>query len=103
MLLATDNGLGFSTEYSDRVYTDALDRGQGYLFDYRATMTILLSLYYEHLVNWSRRYLGLEFSAQTGYNLPVDMLEVIPVVSTPEDESLPVVAESAIDEVTALS
>ncbi|KAM0138973.1 hypothetical protein ACHAO1_003305 [Botrytis cinerea] len=88
MLLATDNGLGFSTEYPDRVYTDALDRGQGYLFDYRATMTTLLSLYYEHLVNWSRRYLGLEFSAQTGYNLPVDMLEVIPVVSTPEDESL---------------
>ncbi|KAF7898807.1 hypothetical protein EAE99_012363 [Botrytis elliptica] len=88
MLLANDNGLGFSTEYPDRVYTGAPDRGQGYLSDYRATMTALLSLYYEHLVNWSRRYLGLEFSAQTGYNLPVDMLEVIPVVSTPEDESL---------------
>ncbi|PVH68452.1 hypothetical protein DL98DRAFT_554829 [Cadophora sp. DSE1049] len=88
MLLAHDNGLGFGSLYPDRVYTDASDRGQGYVSDYRATMSSLLALYYGHLVNWSKRYLGLEFSAQVGYGLPVDMLELVPAVSVPEDESL---------------
>ncbi|PVH72560.1 hypothetical protein DL98DRAFT_610481 [Cadophora sp. DSE1049] len=88
MLLAVDNGLGFGTTYPDRVYTDAPDRGQGYVSDYRSTMTSLLTLYYEHLAEWSERFLGLEFSGQVGYNLPVDMLEVIPAVGAPEDESL---------------
>lgn len=77
MLLAHDNGLGFGSLYLDRIYTDAPDRGQGYVSDYRATMSSLLALYYKHLVNWSKRYLGLEFSGQVGYNLPVDMASLI--------------------------
>ncbi|KAH7417837.1 hypothetical protein BKA64DRAFT_738388 [Cadophora sp. MPI-SDFR-AT-0126] len=88
MLLAAGNGLSFGTTNPDRVYTDAPDRGQGYVSDYRTTMTSLLTLYYEHLVEWSERFLGLEFSGQVGYNLSVDMLEVVPAVGAPEDESL---------------
>jgi hypothetical protein len=74
ILLAVDNGLSFNSEYTDRVYSDAPDRGQGYVADYRATMSSVLNIYYEHLVKWSEQYLGLEFSAQTGYGLPVDMV-----------------------------
>lgn len=77
MLFAVDNGLGFGSAYPDRVYTDAPDRGQGYVSDYRATMTSLLTLYYEHLAEWSERFLGLEFSGQVGYNLPVDMVSLL--------------------------
>jgi hypothetical protein len=74
MLLAVDNGLSSGSVYTDRVYSDAPDRGQGYVSDYRATMSSLLTVYYEHLVKWSKKYLGLEFSGQVGYNLPVDMV-----------------------------
>jgi hypothetical protein len=73
MLLAIDNDLGFGSVYLDRVYTDASDRGQRYVSDYRATMTSLLTLYYEHLTEWSERFLGLE----VGYNLPVDMVSLL--------------------------
>jgi hypothetical protein len=74
MLLAVDNGIGFGAVYPDRVYTDEEDRGEGYVADYRATMSSLLTDYYKHLVKWSEKYLGMEFSAQVGYNLPVDMV-----------------------------
>lgn len=107
MLLSYNNGLGFSSSYPQRFYTDEMDQGRGYVDDYRATMTSLLMEYYKHLVEWSNQYLGMEFSGQMGYNLPVDMassfwcqryvrvymlsrfkLEVVPSVSVPEDESL---------------
>lgn len=36
-----------------------------------------MTLYYEHLTEWSERFLGLEFSGQAGYNLPVDMVSLL--------------------------
>lgn len=74
MLLAYGNGLGFGTLYPQRFFSDAPDRDQGYITDYRATLSYLLGTYYEHLTDWSNNYLGLGFSGQIGYNLPVDMV-----------------------------
>ena len=51
----------------------------------------LATLYreYEEGVNqWVEEYLGLQFSAQLSYNLPMDMLANIPSVDVPETESL---------------
>ena len=56
--------------------------------DYRSTLT---SLYQEYLIamrDWTHDYLGLQFSAQVGYNLPVDMVSSIPYVDVPETETL---------------
>lgn len=44
--------------------------------------------YLQTLTNWTRDVLQLQFSAQPGYNLPVDMLATVPDVNAPECESL---------------
>jgi hypothetical protein len=74
MLLAQSSGLQFMVEYPVGYITDAADQGQGYVSDWRATMTYLLGTYYQHLVDWSHSYLKSNFSAQVGYNMPVDMV-----------------------------
>ncbi|KXH42586.1 hypothetical protein CSIM01_09548 [Colletotrichum simmondsii] len=56
--------------------------------DYRSTMTSLYKEYLTAMGDWVHDYLGLEFSAQVGYNLPVDMLSSIPYVDVPETETL---------------
>jgi hypothetical protein len=61
-------------DYPVAYITDAADHGQGYVADWRSTMTSLLSDYYQHLVDWSQSYLGSPFSGEVGYNLPVDMV-----------------------------
>lgn len=74
MLLSYGNGLGFNTTYPLRIFSDDPVREQGYVADYRATLSYLLATYYDALVEWSHEYLGLNFSGQIGYNLPVDMV-----------------------------
>jgi len=74
MLLSHGNGYS-GTVYPAWIFSDAADRGHGYVADYRATLSYLLTTYYDHLVQWSNEYLGREFSGQTGYNLPVDMVK----------------------------
>ncbi|KAH6720879.1 hypothetical protein BKA61DRAFT_570522 [Leptodontidium sp. MPI-SDFR-AT-0119] len=88
MLLSYGNGLQFDTEYLERFFSDKPELGQGYISDYRATLTRLMTTYLDYINSWSHAYLGLEFSAQPGYGIPVDMLELIPYVDVPEDESL---------------
>lgn len=68
--------------------TDDNAEWSGFVADYRATMTTLLETYLTNITEWSNEVLGLEFSQQVGYNLPVDMLQVIPAVNTPETETL---------------
>ena len=43
------------------------------LADYRATLTEGYQEYLSHLVNWSHG-LGVQYSSQPGYNIPVDMV-----------------------------
>ncbi|KAF2014360.1 hypothetical protein BU24DRAFT_441866 [Aaosphaeria arxii CBS 175.79] len=64
------------------------DRGAGYVNDYR---NVLADKYHEYLsgvTSWVNNVLGIQYSAQTSYNLPMDMLNSIPYVNAPECESL---------------
>lgn len=71
-----------------RFITDGSDQGDGFVADFRYTMTYLLTTYLEYLNEWTHQTLGLQFSQQVGYNLPVDMLAAIPSVDVPETETL---------------
>ena len=67
-----------SDSWKDDIYVD----------DFRSTLTGLYQEYLTTLKHWTHEYLGMEFSAQVGYNLPVDMLSSIPTVDVPETETL---------------
>lgn len=89
ILLAQNNGNGVNSPPVPVWFiTDAPDQGEGIVADFRDTMTVLYGTYVDHFVQWSQEFLGLEFSAQIGYNMPVDMLQNINRVSAPETETL---------------
>ena len=67
--------------------TNEPDRGASHVTDYRQTLTELNAAYLSTLTGWTNS-LGVQFSAQVAYNLPMDMLENIPSVDGPEIESL---------------
>lgn len=71
-LLSVGNSLGFAGELDTFILPDVLDFAQGYIDDYRSALSYSLTTYYQTLVDWSNNYLDSEFSAQVGYNLPVD-------------------------------
>lgn len=56
--------------------------------DFRTTLTKSYKEYLAYIRDWSESYLNMQFSAQVGYNLPVDMLSAIPVVDAAETETL---------------
>ncbi|GAD98073.1 RING zinc finger protein [Paecilomyces variotii No. 5] len=56
--------------------------------DYRTTLNEGYQDYLKHIQNWSEQ-IGIQgFSAQPAYNLPLDMLADIPLLTAPELESL---------------
>ena len=83
---------------------DSADAGASYVTDYRQTVSIILALLnhranikkltelnqicLQTLSDWSERILGIQFSAQVVYNLPMDMLSNVPYVNAPECETL---------------
>lgn len=75
--LSDGNGRQFSTEYPLRIFSDDPSFDEIHVTDYRATLSYLLTTYYDHLVQWSNQYLGLKFSGQVGYNFPVDMVTTL--------------------------
>ncbi|OTA58863.1 hypothetical protein K449DRAFT_436352 [Hypoxylon sp. EC38] len=68
--------------------TDSNDTDAGVIADFRSTLSNGLSSYLRNLTSWTKKFLGLQFSQQVGYNLPVDMLQLIPDVDAPETETL---------------
>jgi len=66
---------------------DTEDEGIGYVNDFRGALSHGYNEYLSSLTEWSNS-LGMQFSAQPGYNLPVDMKASIPFVDAPECESL---------------
>ncbi|KAF1974068.1 hypothetical protein BU23DRAFT_505855 [Bimuria novae-zelandiae CBS 107.79] len=68
--------------------TDEPDSGNAHIADYRATLASQYQIYESEVKKWLNEYLGLQFSAQLSYNLPMDMLANIPTVDAPETESL---------------
>jgi hypothetical protein len=97
------NTLASST--SSALYvTDEPDSGSSHIADYRQTvcfnrfsnldtadleqLTELNAIYLQTLTHWAQQTLGIQFSAQVVYNLPMDMLANIPYVNAPECETL---------------
>ncbi|OJI95758.1 hypothetical protein ASPVEDRAFT_57912 [Aspergillus versicolor CBS 583.65] len=89
-ILFHQNGYGSRLAPSVWWITDEQDAGNAHIADYRATLGELQGKYLKALGEWSKS-LGVEFSNQVGYNMPVDM-EVkqrnIHLVDAPECESL---------------
>ncbi|KAJ5797556.1 uncharacterized protein N7503_006852 [Penicillium pulvis] len=67
--------------------TDESDAGASHIVDYQQTLTELNAEYLDALTEWSNN-LGVQFSAQVVYNLPMDMLANVPHVNAPECETL---------------
>ena len=67
--------------------TDEPDAGASHVTDYRQTLTELNAIYLETLRGWANS-LGVQLSAQVAYNLPMDMLDNMPLVNGPEVETL---------------
>ncbi|KAG4264796.1 hypothetical protein FPRO03_00080 [Fusarium proliferatum] len=75
--------------YNTTFYLDGTpDDGQSkYLQDYRLTLSEGYQEYLQTFEDWAE-LLGLSHSCQVGYNIPLDILADVPIVSTPELESL---------------
>ncbi|KAI1031719.1 hypothetical protein LB504_000062 [Fusarium proliferatum] len=75
--------------YNTTFYLDGTpDDGQSkYLQDYRLTLNEGYQEYLQTFEDWAQS-LGLSHSCQVGYNIPLDILADVPIVSTPELESL---------------
>lgn len=66
---------------------DSEDNGSGFVNDFRAALAQGYGEYLEALTSWLEG-LGLGYSAQVSYNLPIDMETNIDRVTAPECESL---------------
>lgn len=66
---------------------DTPGQGVGYVNDFRALMVAGYREYLEAFTNWTDS-MGLQYSTQVSYNLPMDMESNIPFVNAPECESL---------------
>ncbi|SPO03179.1 uncharacterized protein DNG_05861 [Cephalotrichum gorgonifer] len=64
-----------------------LDGESIHQLDYRRALNDGYQDYLRHFVEWSHS-LGLKYSAQPAYNLPLEMLDDIPLLDAPEGESL---------------
>ncbi|KAJ6028025.1 secreted protein [Penicillium herquei] len=80
-------GSGGGTTSDITYVTDENDFGDSHIVDYQQTLTELNAEYLDALTDWSNS-LGVQFSAQVVYNLPMDMLANIPHVNAPECETL---------------
>lgn len=70
-----------------RAILDRPDAGQAFINDYRATLALGYAKYLEKLSHWAHQ-LGVDFSTQMSYNLPLNIAASIPLVDVPETESL---------------
>ncbi|KAI1365582.1 hypothetical protein F5Y08DRAFT_352691 [Xylaria arbuscula] len=70
-----------------QITSDAQGHGPDVVADYRSTMGSLVVDYLQGMEDRVHK-LGLQFRHQVGYNLPVDMLQLIPQVDIPETETL---------------
>jgi hypothetical protein len=90
LVMFGNNNIGLQPSRPGRIkcILDTSDQGVGYINDYRGALAEGHRQYLATLTAWANSRLGLQMSAQVGYNLPVDMAALIPVVNAPECESL---------------
>ncbi|RAK79989.1 uncharacterized protein BO72DRAFT_525668 [Aspergillus fijiensis CBS 313.89] len=80
--------VGSGVQSSNVTYvTDEADEGKSHAQDYEQTLTELNAEYLRALTEWSNN-LGVQWSSQVVYNMPMDMLANIPAVNGPETETL---------------
>jgi hypothetical protein len=84
-----DNGnIALGDPGSVECVLDTTDQKLGIRDDFRGVIVDGYREYLETFSKWTNSRLGLQFSTQPGYNLPMDMASVIPYVDAPECESL---------------
>lgn len=77
------------TRSPENIYVlDTEDQGEGILADFRGLLSSLSKEYTDFIEKWSHNVLGMDFSAQTGYNMPIDMLQTVTDIDIPEAETL---------------
>ncbi|PYI20353.1 secreted protein [Aspergillus violaceofuscus CBS 115571] len=80
--------VGSGVQSSNVTYvTDEADEGKSHVQDYEQTLTELNAEYLRALAELSNG-LGVQWSSQVVYNMPMDMLANIPAVNGPETETL---------------
>ncbi|KAJ5766587.1 uncharacterized protein N7511_004203 [Penicillium nucicola] len=89
LMMYGNNNPGVQPSYPGKLksVTDGNQRGRGFVNDFRATLAVGYGDYLDTLTSWMQN-LGLQFSAQVSYNLPLDMETNIDRVDAPECESL---------------
>lgn len=89
LLMYGNNNPGIQQSYPGDLHCvlDSEDSGKGYVNDFRAALSHGYQDYLKTLTSWAER-LGLQYSAQVSYNLPMDMEASIEYVDAPECESL---------------
>ncbi|KAI3390458.1 hypothetical protein diail_9575 [Diaporthe ilicicola] len=89
LIMFKNNNINIQTDSpgSTRCTLDTPDQGVGYVNDFRAALAAGYQEYLTTLSQWLHE-LGVEFSAQPSYNMPMDMEASIPYVDAPECESL---------------
>jgi hypothetical protein len=89
LMMYGNNNPGVQPSYPGRLksVTDGDTRGRGFENDFRATLAAGYGNYLDTLTSWMDD-LGLQFSSQVSYNLPLDMETNIDRVDAPECESL---------------
>ncbi|KXH29506.1 hypothetical protein CSIM01_06239 [Colletotrichum simmondsii] len=90
IVMFDNNNLGLqpTAPGSIQCILDTADGGEGVRNDFRQIIGEGYQDYLRALSNWTNTRLNLKFSAQPGYNMPLDMLSSIPFVDVPECESL---------------
>jgi hypothetical protein len=90
LVMFANNNIGLQTSMPGKVQCllNTPDQGVGYINDFRGALVEGNRRYLVALNTWVNSVLKLQFSTQVGYNLPVDMEALIPLVDAPECESL---------------
>jgi hypothetical protein len=77
------------TRSPTKIYVlDTENQGEGILADFRGLLSDLTKEYTSFIEKWSHDTLGMNYSAQMGYNMPLDMLQTMTDVDVPEAETL---------------
>ncbi|OBT85026.1 hypothetical protein VE02_04996 [Pseudogymnoascus sp. 03VT05] len=80
---------GYQKRSPKNIYVlDTEDQSEGVLDDFRGLLSSLSKEYTDFIQKWSHDVLGMNFSAQMGYNTPMNMLQAMTDVDLPEVETL---------------
>lgn len=90
LIIFGNNNINIQSAQPDEIecVLDSADGGQGFVNDYRTALRNGYDEFLDVFTNCTNSSLGLQYSSQVSYNLPMDMEASIPLVDVPECESL---------------